>query len=134
MRKLGQRGDTIVEVLIAIAIISLVLMAAYMTASRNIVAVQNNQERVQAQHLVEGQIEALKSTGAVPAHGAPCFLSAITPAAADCTQVTAPGSGATYKLQITTSSPSVYTISAVWTSIDSTTEDDANVTMYYRLQ
>jgi prepilin-type N-terminal cleavage/methylation domain-containing protein len=59
--KLHQRGDTIVEVLIAMAIVSSVLGISYSTVSRSKKTIQNAQERSQALRLVEGQVEQLRS-------------------------------------------------------------------------
>lgn len=61
LKRLGQRGDTIVEVLIAIGIMSLVLTAAYVTAHRNYLSMQDAQERGNALKLLERQTEALKA-------------------------------------------------------------------------
>lgn len=55
-----QRGDTIVEVLIAMAITSLVLGMAYSTSSRALQVGRQAQERTEALKLAEGQIEQLK--------------------------------------------------------------------------
>ncbi len=54
------RGDTIVEVLIAMAVIALVLGGSYATASRSLQVGRRAQERVEAVKLVEAQIEQLK--------------------------------------------------------------------------
>ena len=132
MLKLKQRGDTIVEVLIAIAVVSLVLVAAYTTANRNIRAIQNNQERVQAQHLVEGQIEALKSNNGLSTDKT-CFDQQGSPASGVACTISTDGSGASYTLSVV-SAGSTYTISAKWTSLNANASNDANVTMYYRLQ
>lgn len=61
---LKQRGDTIVEVLIAIGIISLVLTVAYVTANHNYLSMQDAQERGNALKLLERQTEALKAYNA----------------------------------------------------------------------
>lgn len=56
----SQRGDTIVEVLIAIAVISLVLAGAYATTNRSLLATRAAQERSNALKLVESQLEQIK--------------------------------------------------------------------------
>jgi type II secretory pathway pseudopilin PulG len=56
-----QRGDTIVEVLISIAVISLVMGGAYVTTNRNLLATRAAQERGNALTLVESQLEQIKS-------------------------------------------------------------------------
>jgi prepilin-type N-terminal cleavage/methylation domain-containing protein len=61
IRRLSQRGDTLVEVLIAIAIVSLILGGAFVTTNRNLQATREAQERGNAQKLVESQIEQIKN-------------------------------------------------------------------------
>jgi prepilin-type N-terminal cleavage/methylation domain-containing protein len=130
-----QRGDTIVEVMIATAIISLVLAVAYVTTNKNTALMQASQEHEQAQRLVEAQIETLRYKGGIAASG-DCFVG--TNESGTCNNFTASNSGATYTLKITgptgTTSPTgTYTVSATWTSIGSTVTNNSNVTMYYRL-
>lgn len=54
-----QRGDTIVEVLIAIAVSSALLMITYSTMNRNTAVIRANQERSEAIRIAQGQIESL---------------------------------------------------------------------------
>ncbi|HSX30213.1 MAG TPA: prepilin-type N-terminal cleavage/methylation domain-containing protein [Candidatus Saccharimonadales bacterium] len=56
-----QRGDTIVEVLIAMAVVSLILGGAYVTTNRSLLATRSAQERSIALKLAESQMERLKS-------------------------------------------------------------------------
>jgi len=131
----AQQGDTIVEVLIAIAVVSLVLTAAYAITNKNTIAIQTNQERVQAQHLVESQIEALRSNKGITITNSSidnCFDGLNQASGASCT-VQATGSGADYELNIVGPTGGVYTVSAKWTSIGGHTDNDSNVTMYYRV-
>lgn len=58
---LGSRGDTIVEVLIAIAVVSGVLGGAYVSASRSLNGSRQSQERGEALKLAEGQLERIKA-------------------------------------------------------------------------
>lgn len=55
-----ERGDTIIEVLIVIAIITLVLGGAYTTTNRSLQATRAAQERGNALKLAETQIEQIK--------------------------------------------------------------------------
>ena len=55
-----QRGDTIVEVLFAIAILGAVLGGAYVVVNRNIMTNRASQERLEAVKLAETQSERLK--------------------------------------------------------------------------
>lgn len=56
-----QSGDTIVEVLVALAIIGMVLAAAYTTANRSIQITRQSQERTEAVKVAENQLEVIKS-------------------------------------------------------------------------
>jgi len=137
LRRLAQRGDTIVEVLIAMAIISLVLASAYVTSTRNTTLMQSSQERQQAQRLVESQIEMIRSKGGITGTGH-CFVGGTETSGAPCNITGSSYSAATYTLSITgpigTTTPTgTYTVSAVWTSLGSKKTNDSNVTMYYRL-
>lgn len=60
-RPLNQRGDTIVEVLISIAIVSMILGGAYVMTNRSLQATRGSQERSNALKVVEAQLETLKS-------------------------------------------------------------------------
>lgn len=66
---LNQRGDTLVEVLICVLIVTVVLTGAYVTTSKSIQGVRNSQEHTEALKLVQSQLELLrqdagKTTGA----------------------------------------------------------------------
>lgn len=56
----SQHGDTIVEVLICLAVISLILAAAYAMTSHNVRAIQDTNERSQALQLAQQQVERLR--------------------------------------------------------------------------
>jgi type II secretory pathway pseudopilin PulG len=55
-----QTGDTIIEVLLAIAVIGLVLTISYTTVNRSLRAARSAQEQTQALKLAESQIERIK--------------------------------------------------------------------------
>jgi prepilin-type N-terminal cleavage/methylation domain-containing protein len=59
-----QRGDTIVEVLIAMAVMSLVLGGAYVTTNRSLLAARDAQEHSQALKLAQTQVEEIKAIAA----------------------------------------------------------------------
>lgn len=67
LSSLNTRGDTIVEVLIAIAVVSAVLGGAFASTSRSLRGSRLSQERGEAVKYTEGQVESLKSALAVPA-------------------------------------------------------------------
>jgi type II secretory pathway pseudopilin PulG len=56
-----QNGDTIVEVLIALAVLGSVLVGGYSIATRSINSVRVSQERGEALKIAEGQMEQLRS-------------------------------------------------------------------------
>ena len=60
LKRLGSRGDTIVEVLLAIAVVSAVLSGAFVSANHSFNNTRQSQERGEANEQVEGQVERLK--------------------------------------------------------------------------
>lgn len=67
LRTLTERGDTVVEVLISIAVVSLVLGGAFVTANRSLQGTRDAQERQNALKMAEAQVEKIKYTaGANP--------------------------------------------------------------------
>lgn len=151
MRKLqlGQRGDTIVEVLVCIAVVSLILAGAFVTTHRSSTGVRNSQEHAEALKLIQSQVEQLRANASdgdksVFTKGAPfCMvdsmpLSASTmPDAAKCKQNSS-GSPTTtepvYKLTIdrtTSGGGSLFTVAAKWESV--TGNGQAQESIVYRL-
>ncbi len=61
--KLHQKGDTIIEVLIALTIISFILVGAYVTINRNILLLEDTQEHSEATYILSSQIESLRESG-----------------------------------------------------------------------
>jgi type II secretory pathway pseudopilin PulG len=61
MKLLKQRGDTLVEVLLALAIISVTLGSSYALANKSQQAGRYAQERTEAQKIAETQLEKLKT-------------------------------------------------------------------------
>ena len=56
----SERGDTIVEVLISIAVVSMVLAGAFVVTNRSLQATRSSQERSIALKLAESQLEQIK--------------------------------------------------------------------------
>ena len=131
----NQAGDTIVEVLITIMVISTVLVGAYITTNKNIASTQDAQERTQALKLVETQIENLRSktTGLVSGG---CFDSTGRPqdgSGSSCAVLpNGPGTQPVYTMGITPdpSGDGVFIVTGKWDSL--TGSGTNNVTMYYR--
>jgi type II secretory pathway pseudopilin PulG len=57
---MGQAGDTIIEVMISVAVVAAVLGVSYATANRSLRSGQQAQERGEALKLVESNLERLK--------------------------------------------------------------------------
>lgn len=146
-RRLMQRGDTIIEVLISIAVVSVILGGAFVTTRRSQEGVRDSQEHAQALKLVESQLEQLRAeatkTGAVFTTGAPfCMynrapVSTAGPTGADCKQSSS-GQSSTqqpyYNLSITRTTSNggyLFAIQAQWDSV--TGHGAAQEQMVYRL-
>lgn len=128
LRKLYENGDTIVEVLIAIAVVSSVLGISYSSMNRNIQTTRDNQERTEAVRLAEGQIEGIKNVASFNQAaldlqtGTFCIVNS-TPTTASCT------AGLYTMAIINDTAENVYRITISWTSL----RGNANsVIMLYR--
>jgi type II secretory pathway pseudopilin PulG len=149
MKRLSQRGDTIVEVLIAMLVVSTVLGGAFVTSNQSQLEVRNSQEHAEALKLIESQLEAVRADAT---SSSPTVFTASTPfcmynnsavsattqpTAADCEQ-DASGTPTTaqpqYALSIARVSSNggfLFTINATWYQVNG--GGKANETMVYRL-
>lgn len=76
MKKLTQAGDTIVEVLIAMLVISVILGGAFVTTHNSQNGVRDSQEHAEALKLAESQLEQLRADASGPS---PTVFGATTP-------------------------------------------------------
>lgn len=114
----NQKGDTVVEVLLSVAVLSLILSISYGLANRSTMAVRASQERSEALKVNEAQQESLKTylsdpNHEVPAEDVPFCLSAgaiQTPPA--CSE----GTDSRYSTQIILDN-GVYTATTTWDRI-----------------
>jgi len=74
-RRHNNRGDTIVEVLICILVISSVLAGAFAVTNQSLLEVQDSQERSQAVKIAETQIERLRGIDLLTATPPEVFCS-----------------------------------------------------------
>lgn len=128
----SQRGDTIIEVLIATGIVSLVLTSAFALTSRNVRANQAVQEQAYAQKLVEKQVELLRAVVVKPTTDDKCFNdsgSAVDLTDAAC-KPTNGGAAYTLTVHLIPSATNTYSITATWHNL---TGGDSNITVYYRV-
>jgi len=132
--RFNQKGDTIVEVLIAITVAASVLAVGLSTMNRNLVTTRNNQERLQASKLVQGQIELLKAASdlktPLPAAGVSfCLTSATTyKTGSDCDDF---DTLFDVRIKESTSEPDLFNFSARWDKIG--TNVGGVVDMAYKL-
>ena len=130
----SESGDTIVEVMIAILVACVVLVAAYASTNHNTQSMQNAQEHSQALKLVETQIEFMRNHGGSPAPTGTCFDSSGTPASGIHCKVDGSGgesvSIAAYTLKIVGGVYGTYQVSAVFDNVFGKGKD--NVTVLYR--
>ena len=105
----SNRGDTIIEVLIAIGIVSLVLTSAYALTNKNVSSIQQVQEQGYAQKVAEQQVELLRAANSKPtADGCfdPSTGAFVSPAS---NAICKPVSGSvTYEITITLREPNKY--------------------------
>lgn len=66
MKFINSRGDTIVEVLIAITVMSSILGGAFVSARRSTNATRASQERVEALTIAQGQLERARASVSIP--------------------------------------------------------------------
>jgi type II secretory pathway pseudopilin PulG len=142
-----QRGDTIVEVLVSITVVSLILGSAFVTTNKSLQATRTSQERSNALKLAESQVEQLKGAVANPATaptvfgaaGAFCMyttagaISVLTTPNANCTVGTG-GAPTTvepkFNLSITRSGND-FTIKNTWNNLNGKSVDQ--ITIKYRV-
>lgn len=149
MINLEQRGDTIVEVLLSLVIVSSVLAGAYVTSNRSFRNSQQSQERGEAIKFVEAQLERLKaqssSNGSVfttanycfnknngnllPLAGTPNnnllqddFSTAVYPD--ECNFGNVPGG---YHMSVVQTNP-IFTVRARWENVHGSGRDEVKIT------
>lgn len=141
-KRLGSAGDTIVEVLIAVGIVSLVLTSGFAVTSRNAAAGQKTQEQTNALKLVERQSELFLASETKPSSFPVCFdgVNSFVDTSSALCLVDASGNtadstvdtGAQYRLsitEVTTPSYSSYVVNAEWETLG---DAKANVSTYVR--
>lgn len=91
---MSSAGDTIIEVMVALAVLGAVLGGAYVVVSRNVITNQSSQERLMAVKVAESQFERLQIAAAADDTGAVFMATGFCltannaiafPPAADCT-------------------------------------------------
>lgn len=149
----SQRGDTLVEVLISILVVSLILTGAYVATNQSTVGIRNSQEHAEALKLAQGQLEQLRANSSssqtifAQAAGSPfCMVNGnavLVSSQSDGAKCKVDRSGApttdqpAYEMSIVRRSCAItagcneFTIKASWDSV--TGSGRANEQMVYRL-
>jgi prepilin-type N-terminal cleavage/methylation domain-containing protein len=131
----NSRGDTIIEVLFAMAIVGVVLAAAYSIASKNLQTSQFARERSQATQIASTQIELIKNLRNAPTPTPPnsSFCIDITAANPVVTSSNPACSDGFFNTTVNFDGVNGYKIEVKWIPPGGDTNNLANVTFYYRL-
>jgi Tfp pilus assembly protein PilV len=143
IKRLQQRGDTIVEVLFALIVIGIILTGGYSVVTHSILDEQDAQQHSYALGLVQSQIEQLRAyvlynpTGSLPfGTYAGCMVSSAP--------VNGPSSSCKYQVNSTeqytisitlNTADNVYNVTATWPSLilkGGSNKD--NITIPYRIE
>jgi len=135
MRKhISQTGDTIVEVLIAITIVSMVLGGAFVSSNRSLKSTRQAHEHAVALKLAESQLEQIKNVAGVFTANDFCLSGGAVKTNPDSTCTI--NNGIDYKININRleSSPGhhVFTVQVTWDNIHGNAASD-QVTLVYGL-
>ncbi len=131
---INNAGDTIIEVLIAIAVVSLLISGAYVLSNRSSKGIRMSQEHGEALKYAEAQLEqtkaAIENSGASSLPAVPfCFISgtATTVSGTNCdTSTPVP-----YSQAVTTPSVNDYKVTITWPGVIQTQD---SVELDYRAQ
>lgn len=152
LKYLNSTGDTIIEVLVCIAVVSTVLGGAFVTTRNSQVGVRNSQEHAEALKLIESQLEQLRGATSTAITSSTPFCmyneapvsAVIMPAAVHCTQNSGGQSGqpdSRYYLTVTRctsigcgnsiAGSYLFTVTATWPQVNG--HGNAQESMVYRL-
>ncbi len=128
LKPLGSKGDTIIEVLLAIAIVSAVLGGAFVSANRSLQGTRVSLERSEATKLVQGQAELLGAASSDPATSADIFNNVAVNSSFFLQNNLQRGGGSSYtdgiyRISITREPASSFRIHATWQKVGSGTTE-----------
>jgi len=133
-----QSGDTIVEVLVVLAVLGLALSISFATAQRSLLGARQAQEHTEALEIAQAQLEDLQSLADNDIiYGQPSDFCVTDPtgptvATADPTSGTDPClQGSFYHIAISPPDSDTFTVSVTWDAVTGHGTD--NVSLVYRL-
>jgi len=139
--RLGETGDTIIEVLIVLAVLGLAIGISYATANRSLLDVRGAQESAQATSYLQTQIEAFRFWAPSLTLGSLPSTFCIDTTANDSSTAILSGSSCNnyqnsiYTIQISNPNPIIpneYEFHATWIDVQNPSEQDS-ATLFYRL-
>ena len=142
-----QRGDTIIEVLLAMSVIGVVLGSAFGIANRSLATGRAAQERTDALKIAETQLELLKTyyplNPSIEARAAPFCIDETQPvaavvvddSAAACQNINGSGSTGIYSVSIVppAGALSPYEVTVTWERINTSSSDLGTLSLFYRV-
>lgn len=132
LTRVGSKGDTIIEILLSIAVLSMVLSVSYGLANRSSQANRQAQERGEAQKLAEEQLELLRGTVSLDNPWEDqCFNTSGVPTstAAECN---GRGPGGLYDVSVFPTGENTFTAEVRWDNIRGALDRDT-LSLAYKL-
>lgn len=140
LTNIGSKGDTIIEILLSIAVLSLVLSVSYGLANRSSQSIRQAQERGEAQKLAEEQLELLRgyitpdqlweSNQCFKADNPSTPVNESDEPTSDNNNCQNRGSGSRYNLRIGIPADNTYTVYVNWPNVKGGTDE---LTLSYKI-
>ncbi len=142
-----QRGDTIIEVLLAMSVIGVVLGSAFGIANRSVATGRDAQERSEALKIAETQLELLKvyyplepsiavrSSAFCIDESKPGGQITANASSSSCQDKNPSGGSGFYSVSIEppANDSAPYAVSVTWPRINTSSNEPGNVTLLYRV-
>lgn len=130
----NQRGDTIVEVLVVLAVLGMALGTSYAIAGRSLINARQAQENAKATELLKEQLETIRVLAAqgsiLPTHSNFCIgVDGVRKTGAN-TNPECLFENSLYRVTVTQSSDQKFTLKAVWDDVGG--DGKASATLVYR--
>lgn len=142
-RRLGQGGDTIIEVLVVLTVLGLAISISYATANRSLLNARQAQENTRATVLAQSQIETLRTLATAPSTDNDHYIFQFGPGQQFCISNDNSGKLTTdlnnkctfdnglYQITVTNAGSDTLEVKVVWDNVLGQGKD--SVTLSYRL-